>query len=115
MAVVESTGQGLFYPASVAQWKAKLSAKRPKLAELVTNPQLRTYVEERLSGHISRLDGVIVTGPPPPRFNDNNKPHRKHRAWVRAWSPEQISQRLKLDFPHDESMRISHEAIYQAL
>ncbi len=29
--------------------------------------------------------------------------------------PEQISNRLRVDFPHDESMRISHEAIYQAL
>lgn len=33
----------------------------------------------------------------------------------RAWSPEQIANRIKLDFPDDESMRISHEAIYQAL
>jgi IS30 family transposase len=31
------------------------------------------------------------------------------------WSPEQISRRLVIDFPDDESMRISHEAIYQAL
>ena len=53
--------------------------------------------------------------PHPPRFTGNGKPHRKHRAWTRAWSPEQISQRLRLDFPHDESMRISHEAIYQSL
>jgi transposase, IS30 family len=34
---------------------------------------------------------------------------------VAAWSPEQISHRLVVDFPDDESMRISHEAIYQAL
>jgi transposase, IS30 family len=31
------------------------------------------------------------------------------------WSPEQIAKRLPLDFPDDPSMRISHEAIYQAL
>jgi IS30 family transposase len=30
-------------------------------------------------------------------------------------SPQQISERLKLDFPDDRSMRISYEAIYQAL
>ena len=32
-----------------------------------------------------------------------------------AWSPEQIANRLPVDFPDDESMRISHEAIYQSL
>ncbi len=31
------------------------------------------------------------------------------------WSPEQISHRLVTDFPDDAEMRISHEAIYQAL
>jgi hypothetical protein len=40
---------------------------------------------------------------------------RQHRRWARAWSPQQISQRLRLDFPGDETMRISHEAIYQSL
>jgi hypothetical protein len=40
---------------------------------------------------------------------------RQHRRWSRAWSPEQIAHRLPIDFPDDTSMRISHEAIYQAL
>lgn len=110
-----ATGGNSSYRASVAQWKAELAAKRPKTAKLVTNPKLRSYVEERLSGQISRPDGTIVAGPPHPRFTGNGKPYRRHRAWVRAWSPEQISQRVRVDFPHDESMRISHEAIYQAL
>jgi hypothetical protein len=44
-----------------------------------------------------------------------NKPHREDRQWVLARSPEQIAKRLKVDFPDDESMRISNEAIYQSL
>jgi IS30 family transposase len=105
----------LEYRASVAQWKADMGARRPKTAKLVTNPRLRAYVEERLTGQISRPDGTIIAGPQPPRFTGRNKPHRKDRAWVRAWSPEQIANRIKVDFPDDESMRISHEAIYQSL
>jgi hypothetical protein len=35
--------------------------------------------------------------------------------WANAWSPEQITCRLPVDFPDDATMRISHEAIYQAL
>lgn len=31
------------------------------------------------------------------------------------WSPERISHRLKVDFPDDDSIRICHETIYQAL
>jgi transposase, IS30 family len=34
---------------------------------------------------------------------------------LEGWSPEQIAGRLAAQFPHDERMRISHEAIYQAL
>ncbi|MEO6882077.1 MAG: IS30 family transposase [Mycobacteriaceae bacterium] len=36
-------------------------------------------------------------------------------AGAQRWSPEQISHRIRLDFPDDEDMRISHEAIYQSL
>ncbi len=31
------------------------------------------------------------------------------------WSPEQIARRLPVDVPDEKAMRISHEAIYQAL
>lgn len=34
---------------------------------------------------------------------------------TRKLSPEQISNRLKVDHPDNESMRVSHETIYQAL
>lgn len=37
------------------------------------------------------------------------------RGLERRFSPEQISARLKIDHPHDEEMRISHETIYQSL
>jgi IS30 family transposase len=102
------------YRATVAQWKAQMAAKRPKPAKLATNDQLREYVRERLSGELKRPDGTVVPGPPT-AWKGLNKPHRADRRWATAWSPEQISRRLVVDFPDDEDMRISHEAIYQAL
>lgn len=103
------------YRALVAQWKTQQAAKRPKSAKLATNDRLREYVQERLAGNVRRLDGSIVVGPEPPPWKGLNKPRRQDRRWVTAWSPEQISHRLRVDFPDDDSMRISHEAIYQSL
>jgi IS30 family transposase len=103
------------YRASTAQWKADLFARRPKPAKLAINHRLRAYVEERLAGKIARPDGATADGPQARAFKGINKPHRGDRAWVKAWSPEQISHRLKIDSPDDSSMRISHEAIYQSL
>lgn len=110
-----SRGGTQVYRATVAQWKAQQAAKRPKQAKLVVNPRLHAYVQERLDGRVRRPDGTIVTGPEPPEWKGLGKPHRQDRRWSSAWSPEQISHRLRIDFPNDESMRISHEAIYQSL
>ena len=63
---------------------------------------------------ITRSDGTEVPGPTV-RFIGRRHGRRQDRRWAKAWSPEQISKRLQVDFPDDETMRISHEAIYQAL
>lgn len=76
---------------------------------------MREYVQDRLAGSVRRPGGTIVAGPKTPVWKGLNKPHRQDRRWATAWSPEQISHRLGVDFPDDESMRISHEAIYQSL
>ncbi len=108
-------GAKLEYRASVAQWKADLMARRPKPAKLAVNPALHKYVQERLEGSVKLPDGTVMDGPQTREWIGRNKPRREDRKWSTAWSPEQISQRLKLDFPDDSSMRISHEAIYQSL
>jgi len=105
---------GLEYRATTAQWHAERSARRPKLAKLALNPALRTYVEERLAGVVVAPSGAPVPGPNVPWKGRRHGP-RKDRRWARAWSPEQIARRLEIDFPDDMTMRISHEAIYQAL
>lgn len=107
-------GGKLEYRASNAQWHADRQAKRPRVSKLAANDELREYVRDRLSGKIARLDGTPVAGPDV-RFKSRRHGRRADRRWAKAWSPEQISNRLRLDFPDDGSMRISHEAIYQAL
>ena len=104
----------LTYRASTAQWHAERRASRPKVSKLAANDRLRAYVSDRLSGQISRPDGELVPGPDV-RFVGRRHGRRADRRWAKSWSPEQISNRLRVDFPHDETMRISHEAIYQAL
>ena len=81
---------------------------------MVVNPRLRTYVQERLAGEVRRPDGTRAAAPNVAWKGRRYGP-RKDRRWASAWSPEQISHRLHVDFPDDEAMRIRHEAIYQAL
>jgi IS30 family transposase len=105
---------GLEYRATSAQWHAERSARRPKPTKLARNTTLRTYVEERLAGVVVAPNGVLVPGPAV-TWKSRRHGQRQDRRWARAWSPEQIARRLPIDFPDDKTMRISHEAIYQAL
>ena len=105
---------GFEYRATTAQWHADRAARRPKRAKLATNAGLRRYVQDRLSGEVVTPAGKAIAGPEV-AWNGRRHGPRQHRRWSRAWSPEQISHRLPIDFPDDKSMRISHEAIYQAL
>ena len=105
---------GLDYRATTAQWHADRSARRPKPAKLATNAALRDYVEDRLAGMVVAPGGAAISGPIV-AWKGRRYGQRQDRRWATAWSPEQIARRVPIDFPDDVSMRISHEAIYQAL
>jgi IS30 family transposase len=98
-------GGVMAYRATTAQWHADRSARRPKPTKLALNVTLRTYVEDRLAGVVAVPNCARV----------RRRGLRKDRRWAKAWSPEQIAERLPIDFPGDKTMRISHEAIYQTL
>lgn len=105
---------GSQYRATTAQWHAERAARRPKIARLAVHDALRTYVAHRLAGTVVTATGRAIAGPIV-RWTGRRHGPRKRRRWARAWSPEQIAHRLPQDFPDDPTMRISHEAIYQAL
>ncbi len=107
-------GGTLGYRAITAQWHAERAARRPKRAKLAANPALRTYVQDRLAGAVVAPGGAAVPGPAVP-WKGRRHGRRQDRRWGMAWSPQQIARRLRLDYADDVTMRISHEAIYQAL
>ena len=95
---------------TAAQGHADLRARRRKPAKLAESRALREYVQDRLFGMVQRTDGVAVAGPQVPWIGRRHG-HRADRRWGRAWSPEQISNRLRLDFARHA--RGPHELLYR--
>jgi hypothetical protein len=100
-------GGDLDYRATTAQWHADRRARRPKAAKLARNKRLRQYVQDRLGGLIATPDGTTKAGPRV-RWKGRRHGRRKPRRWATTWSPEQIANRLPIDFPDDPTTRISH-------
>jgi IS30 family transposase len=69
---------------------------RAERAQVATAKRCRRPKVRKLVGH-PVLAGVVTEG------------------LCRRWSPKQIVARLRVEFPHDERMRISHETIYRSL
>jgi IS30 family transposase len=54
-------------------------------------------------------------GPKPAKLDDPAL-CAKVTAWLEEfWSPQEIARRLRLEFPNDPTMHVSHETIYQSL
>jgi len=91
----------LTYRATTAQWHAERRSSHTKVSKLAANERLREYVQDRLAGAIGRPDGELVAGPDV-RFIGRRHGRRADRRWAKSWSPEQISNRLAVEFPDDE-------------
>jgi hypothetical protein len=70
----------LEYRASMAQWHRDRRASRPKPAKLVTNEDLRNYVQDRLSGAIVDVHGNPILGPTP--FVEETSPRLRVKIGV---------------------------------
>ena len=107
-------GGGLDYRATTAQWHAERAARRPKPAKLAVNAALQHTCRSGWpalvvapGGAARPRAGRALEGPPARAAAEP--------ALGQGVEPGADRPRLRLDFPGDETMRISHEAIYQAL
>jgi hypothetical protein len=99
--------------ATIAQWHAERRGRRPKVAKLAGNERLPGYVQDRVSGRVRAADGRVL-GPEGPEWKGKNN----LIGVTGAGSTRRARSRLHggcRSSSDDETTRISHEAIHQAL
>jgi IS30 family transposase len=111
----EEIAVGLAEGAAYRVIAARLAAGRS--ASTVSREVRRNGVAGRYRGHVAdRLAGERARRPKRAKL----AVHGRLREWVEEklavnWSPEEISARLKKEFPDEAEMRVSAETIYQSL
>ncbi len=72
--------------------------------------------EETLTTIADRMAHARTRRPRPGKLATNERLRERVEEGLKdKWSPQQISARLRLDFPDDPTMRVSHETIYTSL
>jgi IS30 family transposase len=74
--------------------------------------KLRSY--HGVKAHTKACERSIRGRPKKFEVNIRLREHVEEKLRL-EWSPEEIAERLKLEYPNDMSMRVSHETIYQYL
>jgi hypothetical protein len=77
-------GGYLDYRALTPQWRADRRARRPKPAKLAINAVLRHYMQDRLAGTVTKLDGAHLSGPAF-RWIGRRHGRRQDRRWATSW------------------------------
>ena len=111
-------------PRAAALWSI---APRPRSGTPIGVPGVRrppsspptsscaSYVQDRLAGAVRAAGRERGRGPRGPLDRPASRPPHRTAAGRRRGARSRSPRRLRVDFPDDASMRISHEAIYQAL
>ena len=113
-------GRGLIAFGVRHRWsKARIARELGVHRATVGRELVRHRVEGVYSARVAQVRTVAGRARPQQRKLDRPG-HERLRAEVISglqahWSPQQIQGELVLRYPQDESMRISHETIYQAL